>query len=452
MRPEPHYASAPPLLEEMALCFSLGIIPAHVILWHILYPSCHHYGSRIMRIAMIGPFGLAPKGTMSARALPLAHALVAKGHHVKVFMPPWHTPQDAETAWQEGDVALEYVSLAPEWPAVSELASSWRLVRGALAWRPDVIHCFKPKAHAGLASWALWHLRRLRRGTLRLVVDEDDWEGPGGWNDLEPYPGWLRRVFTHQERWGLTHCDAVTVASRALETLVWSLGVDPQCVHYLPNGAAAWRRGAGERVRQRHDLGTAPVVLLYTRFFEFDPSRAVKLFRTIAVAEPEARFLVVGKALFAEDDARFDRLLRDAGLDARTVRTGWTPLEKLPDYLAAADAAVQLMDDTLVNRCKCSVKLAELLACGAPVVADAVGQSAEMIRHGETGLLTPVGQVSAMAEQVVDLLRDPRRRQEMGRAAAQEMAERYSWPMLADEALRAYIGDEEDGLSRRRTR
>jgi glycosyltransferase involved in cell wall biosynthesis len=405
-----------------------------------------------MRIAMLGPFGLAPKGTMNARALPLAHALAANGHQVKVLMPPWHTPQEASAVWQEGDVTLEYVSLAPARPAASELFASWRLVRGALAWRPDVVHCFKPKAHAGLAAWALWHRRRLRRATPRLVVDEDDWEGPGGWNDLEPYPAWLRRVFVHQERWGLTHCDAVTVASRTLESLVWSLGVAPQRVHYLPNGAATWRRGEGHRVRQRHGLGQAPTVLLYTRFFEFDPGRAVEVFRAIAMAEPKARFLVVGKALFDEDDARFERLLSGAGLDARTVRTGWTPLEELPDYMAAADVAVQLMDDTLVNRCKCSVKLAELLACGVPVVADAVGQSAEMIRHGETGLLAPVGKVSAMAEQVVDLLRHPRRREEMGRAAAREMAERYSWPRLADEALRAYIGGEGSGLSRRRTR
>jgi glycosyltransferase involved in cell wall biosynthesis len=405
-----------------------------------------------MRIAMIGPFGLAPKGTMSARALPLAHALAAKGHHVKVFMPPWHTPQAAGTAWQEGDVALEYVSLAPSWPVVSELAASWRLVRGALAWRPDVVHCFKPKAHAGLAAWALWHLRRLRRGTLRLVVDEDDWEGPGGWNDLEPYPGWLRHVFAHQERWGLTHCDAVTVASRALETLTWSLGVDPQQVHYLPNGAVAWRPGDGDRVRQRYGLMGMPVVLLYTRFFESDPARAVEVFRAIAVTEPEARFLVVGKALFAEDDARFDDLLRDAGLEARTVRTGWTPLEELPDHLAAADVAVQLMDDTLVNRCKCSVKLAELLACGVPVVADAVGQSAEMIRHGETGLLVLAGEVRVMAEQVVALLRDPHYRAGLGRAAELEMATRYSWAGLADYALCAYGIDTEYTFSRPHTR
>ncbi len=33
-------------------------------------------------IVLLGPFALAPKATMSARALPLAEALVARGHRV----------------------------------------------------------------------------------------------------------------------------------------------------------------------------------------------------------------------------------------------------------------------------------------------------------------------------------------------------------------------------------
>jgi len=39
-----------------------------------------------------------------------------------------------------------------------------------------------------------------------------------------------------QERWLALHADAVTVASRALETQVWGFGVDPARVTYLPNG------------------------------------------------------------------------------------------------------------------------------------------------------------------------------------------------------------------------
>jgi glycosyltransferase involved in cell wall biosynthesis len=106
------------------------------------------------------------------------------------------------------------------------------LLQATLRQRPDVVHLFKPKGYAGLAALALHHLRP----ALPLVVDTDDWEGPGGWNDLLPYPSAAKRLFAWQERDLLRRADAITVASRALETLVWSMGIAPERVFYLPNG------------------------------------------------------------------------------------------------------------------------------------------------------------------------------------------------------------------------
>ena len=48
-----------------------------------------------LRIALIAPFGLRPKGTASARALPLGQALAARGHHVRLIVPPWDDPSRA---------------------------------------------------------------------------------------------------------------------------------------------------------------------------------------------------------------------------------------------------------------------------------------------------------------------------------------------------------------------
>ena len=59
-----------------------------------------------MNIVMIGPFGLQPKATLSVRALPMAKALVARGHSVTLLVPPWDHPADAGREWEEwhGDV------------------------------------------------------------------------------------------------------------------------------------------------------------------------------------------------------------------------------------------------------------------------------------------------------------------------------------------------------------
>ena len=80
-----------------------------------------------MRIVMIGPFGMRPRSTMSVRALPLAKALVERGHGVTLLLPPWQNPEDAGKAWDD------------RWRARGErTASGWRAGLVSLAVDVDV--------------------------------------------------------------------------------------------------------------------------------------------------------------------------------------------------------------------------------------------------------------------------------------------------------------------------
>ena len=136
-----------------------------------------------MRIVFVGPFAMQPKRTMAVRALPLAKALAARGHQVLVLLPPWDAPLNAGKDWMEDSVRVRNVRLPPSVPLVHHLLLTRRLLRAALRHRPDVIHCFKPKSYAGLTAWAVWQAKRLGWTRARLVVDADDWEGTGGWNE-----------------------------------------------------------------------------------------------------------------------------------------------------------------------------------------------------------------------------------------------------------------------------
>ncbi|MCJ7667572.1 MAG: glycosyltransferase, partial [Anaerolineae bacterium] len=177
-----------------------------------------------MRVAMIGPFGLGPKGTMRMRALPMAQALTARGHEVEIFLAPWGNPEDSGREEERGGVKIHNTTLLPSIPLLGHLIITWRLLLRALKSKPHIIHCFKPKAYSGLVAMAIWFVHKIGLTRARLVVDSDDWEGTGGWNDIENYTWLQKRFFAFQEKWGLTHCHALTVASRALETLAWSLG------------------------------------------------------------------------------------------------------------------------------------------------------------------------------------------------------------------------------------
>lgn len=388
-----------------------------------------------MKIVMVGPFGMRPLGTMGVRGLPMAQALAARGHAVTLLLPPWQNPEDEGSCWAEGGVAVENITLPPGVPGLFHLLTALRLARRALALRPDVVHLFKPKAYSGLTHWLLARIPHARRP--RLVVDSDDWEGPGGWNEIGGYTPSQRRFFAWQERWGLTHGDAITVASRALEGLVWAMGVERGRVFYVPNGVGEQRLEIGDWKPRE---GKYPVVLLYTRFFEFPISRVVEVVWRVRERVPEARLLVVGKGFSAEEKELLE-LAGETGLADAVEYAGFVESEVLPRCFAQADVAIYPFDDTLVNRAKCSVKLLELLAAGVPVVAEAVGQNQEYIRHGETGWLVPSGDVAAFAEGVAGLLEDVQLRLRLGRAAARDVRERFAWERLVETVERAYRGE-----------
>ncbi len=382
---------------------------------------------------MLGPFGLKPKGTMAVRALPLAKALTRRGYDVALFLPPWSYPQDGGRVWEENGVRIENVTIAPR------AQIPFRLLARARAFQPDVIHIFKPKGYAGIAQWLGWQARRVGRMRARIILDTDDWEGAGGWNELEPYSWAQKKFFAWQEQWGLRHADAVTVASRALETIVWSLGVAREKVLYLPNGANPLPVSdvTPAQIRQELGLGDAPVMLLYTRFFEFDLARAVEILSRVFARMPNAKLLLVGKGLFGEEK-KFLEMAAANGWRERVVDAGWVEAEKLRAYFAASDVALFPFDDTLVNRCKCSVKLIDLLANGVPVVAEAVGQVREYISHNTSGMLVAPNDVNGFANCLSELLEDREKRAWLGANAVGRIKQDFDWSRLAARVEEVY--------------
>ena len=377
------------------------------------------------RIAFVGPFGFHPNKTMRSRALSLAKVLARRGCEIALFMPPWQTPAEADKTWREDGVTIRYIPLRG-----GTLGIARQLIKETLAWQPDVAHCFKPKAYSGLAAWWLWQFHRRR---IRLVVDADDWEGWGGWNEIAPYSAAQKRFFAWQEQWGMRHNHALTVASRTLQTIAWSMGIPPERVTYVPNGP-----GIGGRSSVIGDRSSAPTVLVYSRLFEFDTERLVEILRGVKTAVPQCRILSVGAGLYDADAANFQAQLAAAGLQDAFTDAGWVDEADLPDVLSQADAGIYLMEDTLLNRAKCPVKLADMLSLGIPVVAENVGQVAEYVVHGRTGLLRPPGDDEGLTADLVHLLQNPAQRQTLAANAAAHIAQNFSWELLADSLQKIY--------------
>jgi glycosyltransferase involved in cell wall biosynthesis len=174
--------------------------------------------------------------------------------------------------------------------------------------------------------------------------------------------------------------------------------------------------------------------------FEFNTDRLVTILEGVKAVIPNLAILSVGAGLLAEDAATLrDRLLA-SGLQDQIVDVGWIEETELPQYLAAADVGLYLMDDTLLNRTKCPVKLADMASIGLPVVAENVGQVGEYVIHEQTGLLRSPGDVDAVTADIVHLFQADSERRRLGEGAKEHLASHFNWEHLATVAERAYLG------------
>lgn len=101
---------------------------------------------------------------------------------------------------------------------------------------------------------------------------------------------------------------------------------------------------------------------------------------------------------------------QNPALDVRAVPN--MAHDELPAYYNLADVLViPSLRDGMPNA------LLEGMACERAVIASNVGGMPDVLRHGDNGILVPPGDVSALAEALLELSNDPGRRTRLGRAA-----------------------------------
>jgi glycosyltransferase involved in cell wall biosynthesis len=264
-----------------------------------------------------------------------------------------------------------------------------------------------------------------------VVVDSDDWEGPGGWND-DPragYSGPQRCFFAWQERYGLTHADAWTVASTCLRDRAIGFGADPARVLILPNGVQvkADLRSTISGLSRSEDTHQ-PSAVLYTRFAGVRVQDVAAIWNRVREVIPTARLTVVGRGLAGEDEA----LRHVPGMDV----LGWVEPGELPARLAAARLAVVPWTDSPSNRARHSAKVLELMAAGLPIVAYAVGELPATL--GDAGVLVEPGDEAAIARAIVALLGDDEQARRLGALARRRVLDAFTWDKLAEVAVAAY--------------
>ncbi|MGH9733889.1 MAG: glycosyltransferase family 4 protein [Candidatus Acidiferrales bacterium] len=376
----------------------------------------------ILRIAHVCGFAWEPKGTVRFRAFPLAAALVAAGHEVTMFLPPYDNPTHSGRKFQREGVFVENVRVGRA-PGLRHAAACNALLRKIIRYAPDVVHVFKPKGYAGAVLTYF-----LSRGWRHVVLDCDDWEGWGGWNDVKHYPRFVKEFIDLQEKFLIRHAPVVTVASRVLQSRAIELRGSADEVLYLPNsGASSEGRAIRSHVlaanksdiSRSFQLPSGPLLLYSGHFESGDDGMFFSRAAAHAARKTGATILIVG------DGPELGRV-KDFFSSQPEVRVRFfdrLPYERFLSLIAIADVAAYPYPDDAIHRAKCSARIIDYMAMGCAVVTTAIGQNSEYIEHGQRGILVPAGEPEQFTSALVKVLQDSKLRSFLGENAKRHVEE-----------------------------
>ena len=128
---------------------------------------------------------------------------------------------------------------------------------------------------------------------------------------------------------------------------------------------------------------------------------------------PDVRFQIVGAPLFEERSYESDlrNLVRSTGLDDCVEFAGFQ--EDVPRLIGGLEVLVHASTTPEPF----GQVVVQGMAAGKPVVATAGGGILEILEHGKTGILVPMGDVDAMGRAICELLADPVRAGEIAQNA-----------------------------------
>jgi len=142
---------------------------------------------------------------------------------------------------------------------------------------------------------------------------------------------------------------------------------------------------------------------------------------------PEARFFIIGAALFGEDqyEQEVRRLPGELGIQDAVEFTGFR------NDIKHAIAELDLVVHASTKGEPFGQVIIEGMAAGKPVVATNGGGVPEIVEDGQTGILVPMGDVQAMAEAICQILSDPVRARAMGIRARKRVADHFTLEQTA---------------------
>ncbi len=354
-------------------------------------------------------------GGSGALATELGIALARRGHeiHFITYQQPFRLPAFLPRIYfHEVDVGRYPLFEYPPY----DLALAVRMHEVVLDHGLDLLHCHYAIPHA-TSAWIAKEMLRPTRPDIRVVTTLHGTDITIVGQDPS---------FRPITKFSIEKSDGLTAVSRYLQTeTLTTFGCTACRIEVIPNfvDPEVYDRSRYTSILDEQ-VNSDTRVLMHVS--NFRPVKRVKdvvqIFARVAAQMP-AVLVMVGDG---PDRVHAEAEARELGLHEKVFFLG--KIDAVAPLLAGADLFLLPSASESFG-----LSALEALACGVPVIATNVGGLPEVVRDNETGVLCPVGDIEAMSEAAVAILRDPARWQAMSAMAAADARQRFSLESIVAE-------------------
>lgn len=212
----------------------------------------------------------------------------------------------------------------------------------------------------------------------------------------------------------------IIAVSESTKNELIRLGISPKNIRVIYNGVDS--RLASSNSRNKSDV---PLILYFGRVKRYKRiDHLIRAFKLVKERIPEAQLVIAGKGDYYGELITLSKKL---GLSDSIRFLGEVSEEEKVGLLQKAWVYV-----TTSEKEGWGITVIEANACGTPTIAYNVPGLRDSVKHGYNGLLVEDGNVKALAETIVSLLKDDNLREKL-RKNAIEWAKRFNWDKSAEE-------------------
>lgn len=229
--------------------------------------------------------------------------------------------------------------------------------------------------------------------------------------------------------------DKIIAITNYLKNDLLKRGISEKKIHIIPNGVdlelfdpAKYDINDIGHLRASFDTKH---LLVFSGSLQ-DLNLIINSARDVIEKVPDVKYLIIGDH---RDPSRtrdvWEARVQEKGLTKNFVFLGRKPRNEIPKYIICADVCLDSFPDEPYYAAAHPVKLLEYGACGKPVVATRVMETARLIQHDAYGFLATPGNDTEYANYIVALLTNKDLREKMGKEFSLYVRSNFDWNKIA---------------------